>query len=139
MGGSRYGWVKRWLRRFMGNGLFAYTIYAFVSIFTSNSGTNCLEAARQILIAAKPYDQYPMGLSVRSIAVASVTIVCFLHYIWPAAARSLNVILAFVKVVLILVLIIAGAILWKKHHIVAQVNTAVAVSKSDNAKALLVR
>ena len=139
MAGSRNGWFMKRLCRFMGNGLFVYTISALVFTGTSNSGTNCLEFARQIVIAATPTNKDSLKQSVFWIAIAAISIVCLVNYFWPAVGRHPNKIFAFVKICLVLSMIIAGAILWGRHESIAQFNTGIAASKSDYAKALLVR
>ena len=123
----------------MGNGLFAYTLYAFIFVGTFNSGSNCMQIGRQVLILANPYDESPNGSLLRFIAICALSVVCLLHYFSPAWGRALNVKFALIKIGLLLAVVIAGGVSWGKHKTVARFNPSNPVNKSDYAKALLVR
>ena len=123
----------------MGNGLFAYTIYAFLFIATFNSGTNCMQIAQQLLIAIRREDEFPEASILRFSAVFALSIVCLFHYFTPALGRALNVTFAFAKIGFLLALIFAGCDLWRKDQKIATFYPAATSSHSDYAKALLVR
>ena len=123
----------------MGNGLFAYTIYAFLFIGTFNSATNCMQVGRQILTLISPHDESPSGSLLRFIAIVALTVVCLLHYFSPAWGRALNLKFALTKIALLLALVIAGGVSWARHEAIARFDTSMPIDKSDYAKALLVR
>ena len=122
----------------MGNGLFAYTIYAFLFVATFNSGTNCMQIAQQLLIAIRREDEFPEGGILRFSAVTALSIVCLFHYFTPALGRKLNVAFAFMKIGFLLALIFAGCDLKRKNEKIATFYPAAANGHSNYAKALLV-
>ncbi len=95
--------------RHLGNGLFAYTIYAILFITLFNSGTNSLQVGRQVLIAVNPRENDPNRHLIGFIAVVVLTVVCFIHYFSARAGRAANRYLCILKLVFVVVLLGASA------------------------------
>lgn len=93
----------------MGN-LFFYTSYSMFFIFLYNSATNSLQFAYQILISNsdKGSAGAPDRTVLRLIAVLVLTAICLLQYFSARAGRTLNKVLAFLKLLLLGVVICAG-------------------------------
>lgn len=87
--------------------LFAYTLYATLSVFLANSSTNSMQFANQVLISASSHPADHQRI-LRFIAFAILTMVCLLHYFSAAFGRRLNTLLALSKLIMLLVVIIAG-------------------------------
>jgi amino acid transporter len=92
--------------------LFTYTIYAFCFVFLYNSATNAMQFANQVLISsAGPNPNYvPDQRLLRFIAVSALTFVCLLHYFSGRAGRALNQVLAMLKIVMLVVVLVAGIV-----------------------------
>ncbi|OAL34191.1 hypothetical protein AYO20_06446 [Fonsecaea nubica] len=98
---------RSWIRRFLGDGLYAYVQYAFLFVAFFNSATNCLQIGRLVLFARNPQED-PDRDFLRVIAFLVLLILCLLQYFSPQSGRVLNQILAAVKILLLLVVLCAG-------------------------------
>jgi amino acid transporter len=90
--------------------LLAYTLYAFYFVLVNTSTTNSMQFAKQVYISATDEDQIFDQRLLRFIAVVILSLLCLLHYFSARTGRALNVTLAASKVVMLVVLFIAGAI-----------------------------
>jgi amino acid transporter len=99
---------KPFIRRFLGDGLLFYTVYAFLFVAFFNSGTNSLQIGRQILIAINPAGPFNTHL-MRFIAIVALSILCLLQYFSPKWGRKLNNFLALLKILSLLIVLFAGA------------------------------
>jgi amino acid transporter len=93
--------------RVLGDGLLAYTVYAFLFVGLFNSGTNVLQVGREILISIKP-EQDPNRDLVRFIGVVTISIICLIQLFSSRAGRVLNGFFALVKILFLLVLFFFG-------------------------------
>lgn len=100
---------------FLGDGLLAYVIYAFIFVTLFNSGTNCMQVGREVLIAIKP-DSSPDRDLIRFIGVFPLSIICLLQYFSASVGRALNRVLAVLKVVMLFILLVAGGILASQRN-----------------------
>ncbi|KAF7556406.1 hypothetical protein G7Z17_g1479 [Cylindrodendrum hubeiense] len=106
--------LKRWLHKFLGDGLLAYISYSFSFIGLFNSGTNSMQTGRMILIciastneAVNPDVHRDV---VRLIGVCTMTALCLLQYFSPAFGRKLNQGLAVVKIIFLVALCIVAIV-----------------------------
>ncbi|KAL6718835.1 hypothetical protein ACLMJK_003069 [Lecanora helva] len=96
------------IRRHLGNGLGAFTVYGIAFTILFNSGTNSLQIGWQILICVNPHEEEPHHDLVRFIAIVAFTSVCILHYHSAGFVRALNKCLCGIKLTVWLVLLVMG-------------------------------
>lgn len=100
--------LKKWLRRFLGDGLLAYITYSVCFIGLFNSGTNSMQTGRMILICiASQEDNVVPDVNrdvIRLIGVVTLTALCLLQYFSPQFGRKLNQGLAIVKILFLVTL-----------------------------------
>jgi amino acid transporter len=93
--------------RVLGDGLLAYTIYAFLFVGLFNSGTNVLQVGREILISIHP-EQDPNRDLVRFIGIVTISVICLIQLFSSRAGRVLNRFFAIVKILFLVVLFFFG-------------------------------
>jgi amino acid transporter len=91
----------------LGDGLLAYTVYAFLFVGLFNSGTNVLQVGREVLIAIHP-DQDPNRDLVRFIGIVTMSTICLIQLFSSRAGRVLNGFFALVKILFLVVLFFFG-------------------------------
>ena len=98
--------------------LLAYTVYTFYFVFMYNTATNSMQLANQVLISANIKDSsfQPDDRELRFIAIVALSFFCLLHYFSGHAGRTLNQILAFFKVCLLVIVFFAGIVRAIHHH-----------------------
>jgi amino acid transporter len=98
--------------------LFTYTIYTFYFVLIYNTASNSMQFSNQILISANINNltYLPDGRLLRFIAIVSLAFCCLLHYFSAQAGRTLNQILAFFKLCLLLIVFIAGWVRASRHY-----------------------
>src|SRR5438045_3955222 len=110
--------------------LFSYILYTFYFVLLYNTATNSMQFANQVMASANPinyttpsyppedtpkpqtplYTPYdPDQRVLRFIAVVALSLFCLIHYFSARAGRALNKTLAFLKIILLMVVFIAGA------------------------------
>jgi len=105
--------VRRWLRNLLGDGLLGYITYSISFVVFFNSGTNCMQVGRMILMCIAAAEEGTPDVNrdlVRLIGVVVLTAICLLQYFSPGIGRSLNRFLANVKIIFLVALIIAIAV-----------------------------
>ncbi|OCK81272.1 hypothetical protein K432DRAFT_392315 [Lepidopterella palustris CBS 459.81] len=116
--------------------LLAYTLYAlyFVMIYTTT--TNSMQFARQVIITATKKQEITDQRVWRLIAVVITSVICLLLYFSTSTGRRLNRYLAYLKIGMMLILFLFGAIKAGKHtaHDITQ---SFQTSHSSSATALL--
>lgn len=100
--------------RIFGDGLLAYTCYAFLFVGVFNSGTNVLQIGRETLIALSP-EKEPNADLVRFIGVFSLMIICLIQLFSARAGRVLNGLFALVKITFLIVLFGFGCAYINQH------------------------
>lgn len=105
---------RGFITRILGDGLLAYTCYAFLFVGLFNSGTNVLQIGRETLIAIHP-DEDPNGSLVRFIAVFALMMVCLIQLFSSRAGRVMNRFFALVKITFLIVLFFFGCAYIGKH------------------------
>lgn len=92
--------------------MFAYIIYTFYFVLTHNTATNSMQVGNQALISANIHNTTyrPDGRLLRFLAIVALSFFCLLHYFSGRAGRTLNQILAAVKVCLLFIVFIAGIV-----------------------------
>ena len=93
--------------RVLGDGLLAYTVYAFLFVGLFNSGTNVLQVGREILIGIHP-EQDPNRDLVRFIGIVTISVICLIQLFSSRAGRVLNGFFAIVKILFLVVLFFFG-------------------------------
>jgi amino acid transporter len=91
----------------MGDGLMAYTAYAFLFISLFNSATNLQQIGREVLIGIHPLDDPNRDL-LRFIGVVALTVICFIQLFSARAGRVLNGLFALIKIAFLFVLLCFG-------------------------------
>ncbi|KIX95276.1 uncharacterized protein Z520_09193 [Fonsecaea multimorphosa CBS 102226] len=104
---GRSGRGRSWIKRLLGDGLYAYCTYAFIFVAFFNSAANCLQIGRLLLFARNP-EEDPDRDFLRTIAFLVLLLLCLLQYFSPQSGRVLNQIFAAVKIFLLLVVLCAG-------------------------------
>jgi amino acid transporter len=102
------------ISRILGDGLLAYTCYAFLFVGLFNSGTNCLQIGRETLIAIHP-DEEPNGSLVRFIGVFALMMICLIQLFSSRAGRVMNRFFALMKITFLIVLFVFGCAYIGKH------------------------
>ncbi|KAH6692147.1 amino acid permease-domain-containing protein [Leptodontidium sp. 2 PMI_412] len=92
--------------------LFAYTLYTFYFVLLYNTATNSMVFAQQVLICAAGDVQEPVldQRALRFIAIVALSFFVLIHYFSGRAGRDLNQVMAFVKVLLLVIVFIAGIV-----------------------------
>jgi amino acid transporter len=128
----------RLFRRNAGNGLFAYTVYAFIFVALFNSGTNCLQFGRQFLIGKSPNpDKEVDDDLVRLIAIIVLWAVCTLHFSSARAGRNINTFFAITKVLVLVILACRGSKKAAKGEMIGNLGPELIQGRSRYATALL--
>ncbi|KAF8864817.1 hypothetical protein BDZ45DRAFT_669190 [Acephala macrosclerotiorum] len=104
----------RGFNRIFGDGLLAYTCYAFLFIGVFNSTTNIMQIGRETLIAISP-DGNPNLNLLRFIGIFALMIICLIQLFSSRAGRALNKFLALVKITFLIVLFFFGCAYISKH------------------------
>jgi len=92
------------ISRLLGDGLLAYTVYAFLFVAIFNSCTNILQIGRQTLIAISPGSP-PNADLMRFISVFALSIICFIQLFSSRAGRALNNFSSILKLLFLIVLL----------------------------------
>ena len=100
--------IRRFILRQLGNGMFAYTVYAIMFVTVFNSGTNSLQVGRQVLLCIEPHQKDPSRDLMRFIAIVSLTIICLIHYSSARAGRAANKYFCVLKVLILFILLGVG-------------------------------
>lgn len=95
----------------------AYTIYTFYFVIIYNNATNSLRFADYVWRCATEPGAVEDQRFLRFLAVVILTFFCVLHFRSARMARALNVALAGFKIVMLLVVFVAGAIHASQQHI----------------------
>lgn len=105
------------IRRFLGDGLFAYITYSIAFILLFNSGTNSMQIGRFLLLcinsnknttsSSTEQDNDNQDL-MRFIGVFVLSIICLLQYFSPGFGRRMNKTLAVIKLAFMVALFIVG-------------------------------
>jgi amino acid transporter len=93
--------------------LFATVLFAAFFILLPNTGGNSLQFAKHVLLVASPDIQNTEELDrplITLIAILVLSVVCLLHYFSRNSGLLLNLLFAAYKILLVVVLIIAGGI-----------------------------
>jgi amino acid transporter len=92
--------------------LFTYTIYTFYFVLLYNTATNSMQFANQVIISATVPTSVrdPDQRLLRFVAVVALTFFSLLHYFSARAGRALNQVFAFTKVVMLVIVLIAGMV-----------------------------
>jgi len=100
--------------------MLATILYAGIFISLANTAGNAFTFAKYVVVAYKNIDprvleQHPIESQldptlIRTIAIFIVTTICFLHYTWSKLGLFLNKAFALYKILLLLVVFVAGAI-----------------------------
>jgi amino acid transporter len=93
-----------------------YTIYAFYFVILFNSGTNTMRFADYVWQCAAPGTPEDERF-IRFLAVVILTFFCVLHFRSARMARALNVALAGFKIIMLLIVFVAGAVKASKQHV----------------------
>jgi len=127
------------ISRLLGDGLLAYTVYAFLFVAVFNSATNILQIGRQTLIAIHP-DSPPNADLMRFIAVFALSIICFIQLFSSRAGRALNNFSSILKILFLIVLLGFGFDALRRHGSAGDFTdkTPVEVSNFSYAQALLI-
>ncbi|KAI9744086.1 MAG: hypothetical protein M1818_002238 [Claussenomyces sp. TS43310] len=104
---KRSNGLRGFSSRLMGDGLLAYTIYAFLFVGLFTSATNYLQVGREILISIEP-DKTPNNDLIRFIGVVVLSIIAFIQLFSARAGRVLNGGFALVKIAFLLILLCFG-------------------------------
>ena len=97
--------------------LLVYTIYTFYLVFIYNTSTNSMEFAEQVLTctAGDTLNPNENPQALRFIAVVALSFFCLLHYFSGRVGRDLNQVLAFIKIIMLLIFFITGCVR-AAHH-----------------------
>lgn len=121
--------------------LLTFTIYTFYFVPWYNTATNCMEFSNQVLISTNIHDpsydpNHADQRLLRFIAIVALSLFCLVHYFSGRIGRVLNQILALIKVILLLVVIVAG-IVRASHNFKADWSHSTNPDKSSSAAAFL--
>ncbi|KAL1875838.1 hypothetical protein Daus18300_003029 [Diaporthe australafricana] len=114
--GRRLAPVRHAIRKFSGDGLLGFIVYAVIFIGVFNSSTNSMQFGKVILVAIQA-DQFSEDARheinrelARFIAVAALSIICLVQFFSPRAGRRLNNLAAVAKIIFMLLLIVFGGL-----------------------------
>ncbi|RSL89325.1 hypothetical protein CEP51_001272 [Fusarium floridanum] len=103
------------IRRFLGDGLFAYITYSIAFIFFFNSGTNSMQFGRYVLLCMQDNNKDVTSSSkdinkdlMQFIGIVVLSIICLLQYFSPKFGRGMNKTLAVIKLAFLVALFIVG-------------------------------
>ncbi|KAI9709365.1 MAG: hypothetical protein M1820_003485 [Bogoriella megaspora] len=101
--------------------MLATVLYAGVFIALANTAGNALAFAKLVLVAYQHTEpavdpKFDPAL-VRTLAISIVTLICFLHYTWNRLGLFLNKAFALYKIMLCLVVFVAGVRAWNNDSL----------------------
>lgn len=91
--------------------LLAHTIYSFYFITMYSTARNCMQFGVQVLTAGNvpyPPNFEPSNRLLRFIGVVVLTAICLVHYFSGRVGRAMNQVFAFIKIILLLIVLGAG-------------------------------
>jgi len=113
-------------------------MYSIYFVFLYNDATNSMQFANQVLLAANSegaiFDPDPRIL--RFVAVTALSFFCLLHYFSGNIGRSLNQILAYIKIGLLIIVFFSG-MARIRHNYVADWHLSSNPDHSSSATAFL--
>lgn len=113
-----YNWLGERLRgilRQLGRPkMLAYMLYAVQFVVLMSSSTNCLQFGGQVLVADLRDPQTHQRL-LRFFAITILTVVCLILYLNTYYFRKLNILFAYLKLVLIFVIVGRAAYVARTH------------------------
>jgi amino acid transporter len=98
---------RGFLGRIFGDGLLAYTVYAFLFVAVFNSGENLLWIGNEVLVAISP-DETPNKDLTRFIGIFCLMMICLIQLFSSRAGRVLNGFFALVKLMFLFILFCFG-------------------------------
>lgn len=119
-----------------GPSLLTYTTYSLYFVLIYTTATNSMQFARQVIISSTKSQDIHNQRVLRLIAVIITTVIYLLLYFSTATGRRLNRYVAYLKVLLLLILFIFGAIKASKHP-AHNISKSFQSSHSSSAVALL--
>ncbi|KAI8716964.1 hypothetical protein NCS52_00991200 [Fusarium sp. LHS14.1] len=114
------------IKRFLGDGLFAYITYSIAFVVFFNSGTNSMQIGRFLLLCIQDNQDTTSGSTeeennaqqeiskginkdlIRFIGIVALSIICLLQYFSPGFGRGMNKTLAVIKLAFMVALFSVG-------------------------------